>query len=379
MSAGTVWPSEITEYQDPTTGALMRRLTGGEAHNHHLYFTATSYTRDGHLVIGSQRTGTPQLFLLRKPEGQLVQLTDEAGVSTLSGCVHPSEDVLYYVAGRQLKRLDLETFATEVLYEAPEGFRLSLPSITGDGSRLALAYSEALPLSTERGVIYSTMAEHYYRRPPSCVLTVETADGAAKVIWGEHAWISHVIISPVDRDCVVFCHEGGSWVKQRMWTVNASKLHQEAQPLMVQRPGEVAYHEYFLRDGQVGVQMKATGPDGKAEFYHCFMRPDGTWLRQYLLGGECAGHIQSNSDNSLRIGDRGHRFMGDTAGATMMSLYRFDGGRDRCSWLCEHGGDFSLQIGHPHPIFSPDNRYGLFTSNKGGVCQVYEVEIASVG
>lgn len=59
----------------------------------------------------------------------------------------------------------------------------------------------------------------------------------------------------------------------------------------------------------------------------------------------------------------------------MMALYRFDGGYDRPAWLCEHGGDFSLQIGHPHPIFSPDDRWVLFTSNKGGVCQVYMAEV----
>jgi oligogalacturonide lyase len=377
MPAGAVFPAEIHEYADPTTGARVKRLTAGDAHNHHLYFTASSYTKDGHIVFGSERTGSPQLFLMQMPSGQIVQLTDEPGLRPQLTCLHPHRDVAYYTTERCVKQVNLQSFATEVLYEAPEGFRLSLPSITADGSRIAIAYSQKLATSTETGRIYSTMAEHYYQRPISCIVTIETDGSGPQVIWGERAWISHVCINPVDRDCVVYCHEGGSWVKQRMWVVRASGTHQEAQPLMVQRPGEIAYHEYFTRDGQIGVQMHAPAAEGR-EFYHCFMRPDGSWLRQYRLPGLASGHIQSNSDNSVRIADRAYRAPDDRAGEQMMGLYRFDGGWDRVTWLCERGGDFSLQIGHGHPIFSPDDRWGLFTSNRDGMCQVYTVEIGSV-
>lgn len=377
MPQGATWAAEIEEYRDAITGARVRRLTSGETHSHHLYFTASSYTCDGHIVFGSERTGSPQLFLMEMPGGKIVQLTDEEGVRPQLSCVHATRRVAYYTTARDLKQVDLETHKTDVLYTAPEGFQLSLPSIASDGSRIAIAYSQLSRYSTERGVIYSTMAEHYYQRPISCVLTVETDDGAAKVIWGERSWISHVCISPVDRECVVFCHEGGSWVKQRMWVVDAKAMHQEAQPLMVQRPGDVAYHEYFTRQGEIGVQLR--GQRGsEAEFYHCFMRPDGSWLRQYKLPGLASGHIQSNSDNSLRIADRAYRAPDDLQGEQMMGLYRFDGGYDRVTWLCERGGDFSLQIAHGHPIFSPDDQWVLFTSNKGGVCQVYTCEVGSV-
>jgi len=375
MPTGTTWPAEIKEYKDHITGARVKRLTTGDAHNHHLYFTATSYTKDGHIVFGSERTGRPQLFMMEMPGGRIIQLTDEPAVHPITSCIHPTRDLAYYISGQTITRVDLRSFATEVLYTAPEGFHLTLPSITADGSRIAIAYSERLPLSTETGQIYSTMVESYYRHPASCVVTIETADGAANVIWGERAWISHVCINPLDRDCIVFCHEGGSWVKQRMWVVNASQKYKEARPLMVQRPGEVAYHEYFTRDGQIGVQLKAQRGNSM-EFFHCFIRPDGSWLRQYMLPGECAGHIQSNADNSLRIADRGQRFMGDREGDSMMALYRLNGGQDIPTWLCEHGGNFSLQIAHPHPIFSQDDKWVLYTSNKGGVCQVYTAEVA---
>jgi oligogalacturonide lyase len=162
-----------------------------------------------------------------------------------------------------------------------------------------------------------------------------------------------------------------------MWVVRADAQHQEAQPLMVQRPGEVAYHEYFTKEGEVGVQLRGE-QEGRMEFYHCFMRPDGSWLRQYRLPGLASGHIQSNSDNSVRIADRAHRTPDDREGEQMMGLYRFDGGWDGVTWLCERGGDFSLQIAHGHPIFAPDDQWVLFTSNKGGVCQVYAADTHSL-
>ena len=35
--------------------------------------------------------------------------------------------------------------------------------------------------------------------------------------------------------------------------------------------------------------------DGPIEYYNCFIRSDGTWIRQYLLPGRRPGHIQSNT------------------------------------------------------------------------------------
>lgn len=377
MPVGDIFPPEIHEYADPITGARVRRLTSADTHSHHLYFTSTSYTKDGHLVLGSERSGSPQLFLMHMPSGDMVQLTDEPGLRPQLSCIHPHQDLAYYSTHRQIKQVNLQTFETEVVYEAPAGFGLSLPDISSDGSRIVIAYCQDLALSTDTGRIYSTMGEQYYQRPISCVVTIETDGSGPQVIWGERAWISHVCISPIDRDCVVFCHEGGEYIKQRLWMVSAAARQQEALPFMLQRPGEMVFHEYFTRDGQIGVQTHGRR-EGKPDSYHCFMRPDGTWLRQYLLPGECAGHIQSSSDNSIRIADRGHRFPGDKEGASMMALYRFDGGYDRPTWLCEHGGDFSLQIGHQHPIFSPDDEWVLYTSNKGGICQVYTAEVSSV-
>jgi hypothetical protein len=79
--------------------------------------------------------------------------------------------------------------------------------------------------------------------------------------------------------------EGGSYVNQRMWTVDLSKRRgRKAQPLYVQRPREFCVHEYFTRQGEVGFQYEVER-EGQIEYYNCFIRPDGTWIRQFLLPG----------------------------------------------------------------------------------------------
>ena len=39
---------------------------------------------------------------------------------------------------------------------------------------------------------------------------------------------------------------------------------------------------------------------------------------------------------------------------------------------------YAPQHTHPHPSFSPDNRYVVFTSDRGGYAQLYEVELTDI-
>jgi len=117
---------------------------------------------------------------------------------------------------------------------------------------------------------------------------------------------------------------------------------------------------------------------GRVEGYNCFVRADGTWLRQYLLPGPRPGHIQSNSDNTLVVGDRAHLSHDDREGGAFMSLIRHENGRAVVTRLCHHDTSWKTQISHPHPIFSPDDRWALFSSDAGGACNVYMADVTSI-
>lgn len=75
------------------------------------------------------------------------------------------------------------------------------------------------------------------------------------------------------------------------YTVTANKPGFDLHGRRRQRPNEFCVHECFTRGGEVGFQYEVDR-DGKREYYSAFVRPDGIWIRQYLLPGRRPGHIQ---------------------------------------------------------------------------------------
>jgi len=379
MAVGDVFEAQVKEYTDDETGARMRRLTGDGSDNAHLYFTSTSFLGDGaeRLIVSSDRLGDRAYFMLDIPEATLTQVTDASETPFSQACLDPAGR-LFAFRGNSLMVVDLDTLEAEEIYRVPDGYTPALPTCTADGSHVAFAYRERLPVSTETGVIYATMGERYYQHPGSVIIRVETESGAAEAAWGERNWISHVCIHPSNPDLILFCHEGGSYVQQRMWTIDLTEGRgRQAKPLFRQFFGEACCHEYFTREGEVGFQASVPRGDGW-EGYNCFVRADGTWLRQFLLPGPRPGHIQSNSDNTLVVGDRAHRSHDDPEGGAFMSLIRHEDGRGVVTRLCRHDTSWKTQISHPHPIFSPDDQWALFSSDAGGSGNVYMADLTSV-
>ena len=164
-----------------------------------------------------------------------------------------------------------------------------------------------------------------------------------------------------------------------MWVVNAKTS--VCRPLYDQQPNEHIAHEYFLQDGRVAAQLAVYSDERKVftgdpgVHYHLIVRTDGTGVRKLRLPSHAPRHIQSNGDASLHVGDCAFAIPDFPDGGMLMSLMRHMGDRIEVVPLCRHGSDFSTQISHPHPIFSPDGEYVLFSSNVGGRCGVYLAEV----
>ena len=350
------------ESKDQVTGVRVLRLAGGDFDNVHPYFTSTSFFGDAadQVVFFSNRSGRFELYLLEIHSGRLVQLTEGSVISPSGACLGRTGQ-LFYFDGPELHCLKIEGMKDQVLYRVPTGFEAHLPTCTADGRYVAFAYKERMAQSTETNRIYSTMAETYFQRPRSVIMRIDSSNGEAVAAWGEQTWISHVIIHPTDPNLILFCHEGGSTnVTQRMWTVDLNEhLARQAKPLYLQRPGESCVHEYFTRQGDVGFQYTLESGEQREEF-NAFIRPNGTWIRQYRLPGARAGHMQSNSDNSLVVGDCGYLGPGDKEGNRYMSLMTHVNGRVVVRRLCQHRSSWKTQNSHPHPVFSPDDKWVLF-------------------
>jgi oligogalacturonide lyase len=369
--------SEIREYRDPDTGGRVRQLTGDGSDNVHLYFTADSFVEGSdRIVFGSNRSGRFQFYLMEIRNRRLVQLTDGERIEPQQACLS-SEGRLFYFDGPALRGLKIDTLEDRELYRVPKGWEAHLTSCTANGAYVAFAYGEDLNVSTETGRIYSTMAETYYQRRASVIMRIETATGKAVAAWGERMWISHVLIHPTQPNLILFCHEGGSLSLQRMWTVDVSRERgRKAEPLYVQKPNEYCVHEYFTRGGDIGFQYEIDR-EGKREYYNAFIRPDGSWIRQFLLPGPRPGHIQSNSSNTLVVGDSGYLSPQDKDGGKYVSLMTHTNGRATVRRLCRYqvGG---TQHSHGHPVFSLDDRWVLFNSRIGDRDNIFMADVESI-
>ncbi len=370
--------SEVKEFKDPDTGARVIQLTGDGSDNVHLYFTSEAFvgTAAERVVFGSNRSGRFELYMMEIAARKLVQLTEGEQIEPQSACLSPNGR-LFYFDGSVMRTLMVDTLDDRELYRVPAGWKPNLATCTLNGSHVAFCYRENFSVSTETGRIYSTMAETYYQHPTSVIMRIQASNGEAVSPWGERMWISHVMIHPTQPDLIMFCHEGGGLVSQRMWTIDARTARSRAAvPLYRQRPGEYCVHEYFTRQGDVGFQYEVER-DGRMEHYNCFIRPDGTWIRQFLLPGRRPGHIQSNTKNTLVAGDSAYLSPDDKNGDKYMSLMTHAEGRGQVRRLCRRQPG-NTQHSHGHPVFSQDDRWVIFNSRVGERDNVYMADVQSL-
>jgi oligogalacturonide lyase len=367
----------VKEFRDPETGARVMRLTGDGSDNVHLYFTSEAFVEGSNSVVfASNRSGRFQFYLLEIRERRLTQLTNRDHINPLDGCMAPGGHLLYF-DGPVLRSLRTDTLEDRELYRVPAGCSPHLPTCTADGRYVAFAYAQNLEVSTENGRLYSSMGERFYQRPECVIMRINTSNGEPVAAWGENAWISHVMIHPRQPDLILFCHEGGSYSPQRMWTVNvALRRGRKAEPLYVQKPNEYCVHEYFTRLGEVGYQYEVER-EGRIEYYNCFIRPDGTWIRQYLLPGKRPGHIQSNTNDTLVVGDCGYLSPNDKHGDKYISLMTHANGQAQVRRLCRRQPG-ETEESHGHPVFSLDDRWVLFNSRIGPRDNIFMADVASI-
>jgi len=369
---------EIKEYKDAETGARVRMLTGDGSDNVHLYFTSESFVSGSDaIVFGSNRTGKFQHYLLDIKSKRLTQLTDGQDISPTRACLGGGGQLLYF-DGPELRALKVDTLEDRVLYRVPDGFEASLPTCTARGDFVAFAYKEKAAKSTGTNVIYSNMAETFYQHPGSVVMRIDTSNGTPVAVWGERNWISHVLIHPTDPSQILFCHEGGGLVGQRMFMADVHDITRKAgvTPLFAMRDNEFTVHEYFTRGGEIGFQYEVQR-EGKMEYYDAFSRTDGTWVREYRLPGPRPGHIQSNTNNTLVVGDRGYLSEDDKTGDNYMSLMTHENGSERVRRLCRREpGD--TQFSHGHPVFSLDDQWVLYNSRIGPKENIAMADVTSI-
>jgi oligogalacturonide lyase len=327
-----------------------------------------------HMLVASDRTGSWQLYDLDLEESQLQLLTDDLAVDWAGATRAAGRPYMFYVSDDKVRQLNTETGKRQTVFVPPEGFSPGPLSVSSDGWSLAFACSEDLWPAIANASDRALAKEHVFRKPRSIIVLVNLATWTSEVVWGETEWIKHVYISPVDSRRIVFNREGPGDLVYRAWTMDAT--HSRVSPLVEQE----LHHErvgpaFFLADGRVAAQVgRRDRLDQDWTDYVTVLEPDGSTRRDYQWPGAGAAHIQASPDCKLWVGDIADVSIVGRPGDTLC-LFTLGRGAVRPTPLCQHASTWRRRRSHPHPVFTPDGRHVVFSSDAGGRCDVYRVSV----
>ncbi len=364
---------ESNMFTDPRTRARVRQVTSHPSIHHHPFYYLPAYddamTR---LFFIAHRTGRPEVWCELRATGELRQLTDQPDIAEWS--LHPSHDgrFAYYTAGSGAWRVDTDTGKADCLLDF-------------DG----LAGREPGMVGAAMGTTALSHDDHYWAVPVKMgarfqFIFIDTATGAHEKIL-EADTIGHPEFHPTDNTLLRYA---GSY-RERIWVVNrdatGNRLVYDRKPLATPGQFEWIVHETWnparpreiitvnWPRGCIGIDIDtgATRPACSFNAWHASINRKGTLM--------CAD--TTFPDIGLQLFDPR-----DGVGEPQALCYP-DASCEGKHWNTDHcpydddefkQGKWTVyapQHTHPHPAFSPDGRCVVFTSDRSGHSQLYEVEI----
>jgi oligogalacturonide lyase len=366
---GSTHPSEMVELRDDPTGARVLQLTQAPTINHNLYFLTSSLTPDERtLVFASYRSGVAEFYRLGFPDGPIIQLTEGPGVHGYSGIFSSDGRRLYYTQGGAVRWVELDSLAEGTLAEFAGG-QLGECSLSADGRWLVTAM----------------------KRDGRSHLVVTATDGSGgEAIFACARTIIHPQFHPVDPELMAYSQDPAP----RMWTIRRDGSANTC--LYEHDNDEFLVHETFLGRGE---EMIVVRWPYELRAFHLGRREFRT------VAAFNAWHICSDRAGRYVLCDTVHPDRGlqlvDVVTGTQRTLCS---PRSSCQGSQWHKDRYALaedwqaaasaerqqslswmemktdtvygpQWTHPHPSFSPTERWVVYCSDVTGYPQVYAVAL----
>ncbi|MBM3264755.1 MAG: PD40 domain-containing protein [candidate division Zixibacteria bacterium] len=370
-SVGAVFPSEARSMRDPRTNARIVQLTDHPSIHHNLYFLTSSFTPDEQsVVVASYRSGQAAYYRIGFPDGPMVQLTDEPDLHGYSGLISPKGDELFYTAGSRVRAVSLDTFETRTLAEYPGG-QLGELSVNANSTLLVAAM----------------------KRDGHSHITITRMDGTGgETVFECPRTIIHPQFHSTDPDLIEYAQDPAP----RMWTIrrdgsgNTNVYHHENNEFIV--------HENFLGDkGEELVFVVWPYALKRIRLSDAVMTPIASFNAWHIASNRAGDTILCDTvhpDTGLHLVDvaTGARrtlcYPESSCGGSQWRKDRYAVAEDwkaaadekakSLSWM-EMKVDtvYGPQWTHPHPSYSPTERWVVYTSDRTGYPQVYAVEISA--
>ncbi len=369
---GKIIPLNFRTRQDSVTGHEVIRMTPPHIICHRNYFYQKCFNQDGSkIVFGGAFEGHWNYYLLDIEKQQATQLTEGAGDNTFGGFLSDDDKSLWYVKNnRELRCVNLENYEEQIVYEV-DGNWVAYGTWVANSDCTKLVGIEIKKSDWQPLTDWGKFRAFYFTQPECRLINIDLRTGKQQVILQEKRWLGHPIYRPFDDSTVAFCHEGPrDAIDARMWLINPDgsglrKVRQHA-------PGESFTHEFWVPDGSAlyYVAHKENDP-----LRYLFSADPQTLDNRQLMAIPPCSHLMSNHDGSLIVGDGAAHNTGDIS-LNDPFIWVFDIRAGTQTAICQHNSSWKVldgdrQVTHPHPSFSPDNQWVLYTSDEEGMPALY--------
>ena len=361
MSRGKLYQSEARIFQDSCTGAAVRQVTDHPSIHHHPFFYIPAYDDEmKRLIFISHRTGRPEIFAELRNDGNLLQLTEHENISESS--IHPSHDgrYVYFTDGGSGWRLDTDSLQEEKLVDFGNLF-------SSEGKATATSTTSV------------SRCDNWWAVP------VKVGDGAQFVIINTNTGEHHVILKrnsighpEFHPDDATLLRYAGPYY-ERIWIINRDGTGNR---LLYERDAERKQwivHEVWVPGtreivtvdwprGMIGIDVD-TGAVRKVTSVNA-------WHAMVNRAGTLMVADTNFPDIGLQLFDpRDGVGLPRTLCRSKSSNMGKHWDTDHCPYDDGPTQVYAPQNTHPHPSFSPDGRLVVFTSDRTGQSQLYEVKI----
>jgi len=359
---GKIWQSEKKTWIDDSTGYEITQWTSNEE-NWHLYFNVESFIDENNAIIYSNRTGTVNLFKMNLTDGTISQLTNHTGDVSGAAWHYPKLKQIWYEIGNAIRVLNYETLENKLVLSDSTADLKSF-TITCDGKYLVYSVNKNPGFSANNST------------GPFAIMRMDLLSGEIKQISPDYGFsISHLQASPTDSSMLIYSwqhqyREGGPGIVGntpiRSWWIKIDGS--DGGPIGPQEFAIHRTHEFWFYDGsRIGYSARYIFGLNKGRQFLGYCLPDGSdnFMFEVPVG---PAHSQVFKDNEHWVADQNK--------GMILAMWTFD--RDKVlkeEKLFRHNSSWGEQPTHPHPHFSPDGKYVLFSTDKTGTPQVYTVKI----
>jgi len=359
---GRVIPPEKKSWIDDSTGREITQWTTIGV-NRHPYFTTESFVNDSTAIIISGRTGKDQLYRLDLRSGRMVQMTDAREYRNMEH--RPAFSTIWYLDGTTLLSLNTTTLASRRIFDFREQpFSVGSFSVTCDAKWFVFSVNKKR--ATEGDCQYG----------PFAIFKLDLQNPSLTQITMDYGFnIGHVQANPVNPDLVLYCWQWEAFDRPklvghapvRIWWVDISG---NAGGPLAQEYGTQRTHETWNADGNIiaYVSKYRWGPNLGKHFLGV-QSIDGRVNSTYPAQVSPA-HQNLFRDNKHWIVD-----LYNNQEPLLVMFRRGVDSLESAEILFRHGSSMTGQNSHPHPRFSTDGTYVLFSTDRTGVAQVYTVRV----